>query len=127
MFTLTPPDLGVLDWNAQDSQRQRREFGDRFHGAAEDIAARIREAAPKRSGALAGSVRVERHGDRVAIKAGGVPETTKRGKSGIFDYAVAVEHGTGLMTGEPFFYPAARGGKPEFDRAAEDALDKSRE
>ena len=130
MFTFTPPDFSKLTWSGGDSSRLKHRFGDKFDVAAEQVAERIRAAAPERSGDLAASVRVEREGDQVAIKAGGTPETTGRGKTGsqdaVFDYAVAVEYGTGKMAAEPFFYPGAHAAEPEFHQAASDALSTAR-
>lgn len=127
MFTLKGPDLAPLDWTAADSRRQQQRFGDGFAGAAEQVAERIREAAPRRTGALAASVRVEREGDRVTIKAGGTADTTKAGRAGsqdaIFDEAVAMEYGNSRTRAEPFFYGPAEDGRSTFDGAANTALD----
>ena len=78
---------------------------------AAELAENIREAAPKQSGALAGSVRVvdvsqqSRFSARysVLVIAGG-QATTRDG----FDYAIATEFGTVKENPEPFFYNTAR-------------------
>lgn len=81
------------------------------------LAANIRRNAPRKTGKLAASVRVEEHLERgvVLIRAGG-PTTTvpvRKGLSQSYDYALAQELGTKHQHAIPFFYPTWRRGRSQ--------------
>lgn len=98
-------------------EQMRYNVHQRLLATGREIAENMKAAAPKDTGAVADSVRVEdvsRIGPAsssysVKIKAGG-PKTMRRSsKSGeVYDYSAAVEFGTQDMQPEPFFYNTFR-------------------
>lgn len=81
----------------------------------------IRAKAPRRTGRLQQSVRMEvdQAKRRVVIRAGG-PLTTvpvRRGQTASYDYATAQEWGTQKLSAHPFFYPTWRKDRPIAARA----------
>jgi HK97 gp10 family phage protein len=76
---------------------------------AREIALAMRRAAPRGSGALQESVRLEtvEAKARVLIKAGG-PTTTRQAGGKPYDYALGTEWGTVKTPAQPFFYPMWR-------------------
>ncbi len=82
-----------------------------LNSQADNLVERIREAAPKKIGVLAASVRKVPTDDpnRIKIVAGG-PGTTVSARSGNgkYDYSLGVEFGTQEAPANPFFYSTYR-------------------
>lgn len=107
---------------------------------AEEIAANMRDAAPKGEGNLAASVRVidntrQTSGSStvsVFIRGGGALTMRKSAETGrAFDYSHAIEFGTEKMQAEPFFYPTWRRYRGYATRrtaeSVEEAIERNRE
>jgi HK97 gp10 family phage protein len=128
------PDVSVFRALAQEALGKGGTFEDRVKRAlkqeAEAFADAARKAAPRRSGNLAASVRVEplRQDARgrwsVTIRAGGALTTKEiRAGSGVpYDYANATEFGTEHEAAEPFFYPTWRQRRKSAERAITSAV-----
>lgn len=96
---------------------------------ARDFAAAVEAAAPRVSGRLARSVRVEdmrtgkRGASEITIRAGGAATTVAaRAGHGSYDYSNAVEFGTEKMAAEPFFYNTFRSRRAGIQRRINSAI-----
>lgn len=129
--------------------KMKRKLAQAIKDEADKLATAIKEAAPRRTGALANSVKVRRRKDDLdlVVTAGGAA-TTKlysrgvgyerevtvgqgdnqsigRGGSGVsYDYSLAVEFGSTDHPAEPFFYPTARRMQPEIQENIQKAIDE---
>lgn len=144
------PDDEVQDWFSGLSFKLKRELAGKIKEQADDLAAAIKEAAPKGETLnLSNSVKVRRKRNELDLEvtAGG-DMTTKfydrstgyvsdvvidgRSNEGIakqvdgkgvsYDYALANEYGTVNETAQPFFYNTARELMPEIRQNIEDAV-----
>lgn len=87
----------------------------------DEIVAEQKRRAPRKTGALADSIRKQRNGPlSYTIKAGG-PATTKGG----YDYAVGEEFGNHHSGAHPFFFPGYRAEKRVVVREVADAVRKA--
>lgn len=80
--------------------------------SADELIDLQRRSVAEDEGDLKRSIRKEAgdHDLAVRVTAGG-PMTTRpvrQGKSAIYDYALAIEHGTSTRPAQPFFYPSYR-------------------
>lgn len=102
---------------------------------AQELAQNIKQAAPKRTGHLADSVRVRDistlDGSKLSVLviAGG-PKTIRRTKSGhSYDYAVGTEFGTHKEKAEPFFFSSYRlyknGGMHRIEETVQQIVDRN--
>lgn len=97
---------------AQIPPKAKREAYAKLLEGAREMAGAMRSAAPTKSGALAGSIRIETEEAnlRVFLKAGGAATTreVRKGSGVSFDYARAQEFGTSDQPAQPFFWPSYR-------------------
>lgn len=106
-------DIAQFQRNFEEiSFRAKRELVEAVQAEAERLAEAIKAAAPVKTGALRDSIKVRRQrgGLSFVVSAGGDATTKEiRGGSGEpYDYAAAVEFGTGREHAEPFFFPTIR-------------------
>lgn len=96
---------------------------------ADELVSNMKEAAPKRTGTLAASIRKIRLEENIGdikrvtyLIVGGGKTTTKRTHTGhSYDYAVGTEFGTHKERAEPFFYNTSR----RYFNAASDQFSES--
>ncbi|MFC0243675.1 HK97-gp10 family putative phage morphogenesis protein [Rhodopseudomonas telluris] len=105
-------DDDVQSWLSSLPYKYRRELARAIKEEADGLAAAIKERAPRKSGALAGTVKVRRKRNELDLEvAAGGDGTVKEVRSGSgedYDYALAIEFGTSKMQAQPFFYNTAR-------------------
>src|SRR6202000_3462005 len=109
------PDDDVQSWFDEMPDKVQRKMSGPLLDEANKLASAIKQAAPKRSGALAESVQVEQSTDGTFWVVAGGDLTTKeirKGSGQPYDYALAVEFGTRQENAEPFFYNTVRRGAP---------------
>jgi HK97 gp10 family phage protein len=97
---------------------------------AQRLGRAMKSAAPKDTGAVAASVRVEggrNSGERFYVKAGG-PSTTRpvrEGADASFDYATASEWGTVKEPARPWFFATWRAYRPSIRKGMESTIKKA--
>jgi HK97 gp10 family phage protein len=143
------PDDEVQGWFDSLPYKVKKELAGKIKEQADSLAVDIKAAAPRRTGALAESVKVRRQRDTLnfVVTAGGDATTKTYGRNtgyerevaigsgdtaGIakakdgagvsFDYALANEYGTVNEPAQPFFYNTFRARQPEIQQAMEDAV-----
>jgi hypothetical protein len=93
---------------------------------ADGLAEAIRAAAPKKTGALAGSVQVRRGRNslELVVVAGGAATTkvVRKGSGVSYDYALGVEFGNSHVGERPFFYTTYRARADGIRQAIEDGV-----
>lgn len=91
----------------------KKDLQENLTASANELAGKMRLAAPVDEGDLRSSIRVkkfDRGGIGALVLAGG-PLTTKpvrQGQSVRYDYSLAIELGTQELLAQPFFYPSYR-------------------
>ncbi len=126
---MSKPDDDVQDWFSGLSFKVKKQLAQTIRDEADKLATAIKAAAPRKSGALQGSVQVRRKKNDVDLEvtAGGDATTKQvRAGSGIsYDYARAVEFGSVKAPAEPFFFNTYRAMAPEIRQNIEDAIQKA--
>ena len=102
-------------WFRDLPRKLQRELAGKFRARVDHASATLAEAAPFKTGATRGSVRVRRrrHELDVEILAGGAATTkeVRKGATGTaYDYALAGEFGTEHQDAKPWFYKTWFGG-----------------
>lgn len=118
-------DDDVQSWFDEMPDKVQGRMSSKLLDVANKLASAIKDAAPKKSGALAESVQVRQDDDGTFWITAGGDLTTKevRVGSGIpYDYAMATEFGTKNEPAEPFFYNTVLRVAPELQDDIEDAI-----
>lgn len=127
----------MADSNEREIQRYirdlpfkaRRQLAGAIKTEADRLANAIKYQAPRKTGALAESVKVRRRRNELDLEvvAGGDATTKEiRDGSGVsYDYAMATEFGTSKQPALPFFYSTYRAMRADIERNIETAVRKA--
>lgn len=148
------PDDQVQGWLSDLPFKVKRRLAETIKAEAEGLADAIKSAAPRRTGALAESVRVRRKKNdlQLEVTAGGDSTTSKAsrgtdytrevevgsgdtagisktplgsGEGVTYDYARAIEFGTVKMAAQPFFYSTYRAREPQIRENIDKAVEEA--
>lgn len=148
------PDDQVQGWLSDLPFKVKRRLAETIKAEADGLADAIKSAAPRKTGALAESVRVRRRkndlqlevtagGDATTSKAArgtdyssevalGSGDTAGRSKTPVgsgegvtYDYARAIEFGTTKMGAQPFFYNTYRARAPQIKENIDKAVEEA--
>lgn len=107
----------------------KRELAATIREQADGLAGAIRQAAPKKTGRLANSVKVRRGRNslQLVVTAGGqeTRREVRKGSGAPYDYALAVEFGNSHASAEPFFWPTYRAREASIREAIGAAVEKA--
>lgn len=123
---MASPDDDVQRWLDGVSFKLKRELVTTISTEAERLRSAIEEAAPKKDGVLAGTVKVRRKRNELELEvtAGG-DETlveVRKGSGEMVDRALFPEYGTQHQPATPYFNNTARAMMPEIRQNIEDAV-----
>lgn len=121
-------DDDVQSWFDDMPDKVRNGMSSKLLDSANKLASAIKEAAPKKTGALKESVQVRKDSNGTFwVTAGGDLTTreVRRGSGVPYDYAMATEFGTRKESAEPFFFNTIRRVAPELQSDIENQINEA--
>jgi HK97 gp10 family phage protein len=123
---MASPDDDLQRWLAGLSYKLKRELAGKIRAEAERLRSAIEDAAPKKDGVLAGTVKVRRKRNELDLEvtAGGDDTLVevRKGSGEKFDRALFPEFGTVHQPATPYFFPTYRRMAPEIRQNIDDAV-----